>query len=123
MTSRIVKTRRSDGKDGWKKDSCHYSKTGWAWHREENGQFICTCIPCKAPKWLQNFLLKEAPMTREPKIHWDTQITTTSDFRRLTLCQRYAGNANMTRDPAKVTCKPCLCRMHPKNVYWMESKP
>ena len=62
-------------------------------------------------------------MTRDPKIHFDTKITTTSDFRRLTLCQRYAGDAHMTRDPERVTCKLCLCRMNDRNVYWMESKP
>ena len=62
-------------------------------------------------------------MTRDPKIHWDTKITTTSDFRRLTLCQRYATDEYMTRDPSKVTCKLCMGRMNPKNIYWRDSKP
>ena len=49
--------KRHHGKRGWLKDSCHYSPTGWAWHREwvcdiEDKKLIgtCTCVPCKAPK-------------------------------------------------------------------------
>lgn len=42
--------RRRHGKDGWWKDVCHYSPTGWAWWRQyEDGGTGCTCQPCRQP--------------------------------------------------------------------------
>jgi hypothetical protein len=41
--------------NGYFKDLCHYSRTGWAWWRKPKPGDVCivpscTCIPCKAPK-------------------------------------------------------------------------
>lgn len=42
----MKKTRRQEGKDGWTKTLCPWSKTQWAWEREGG----CTCCPCTPPK-------------------------------------------------------------------------
>jgi hypothetical protein len=42
----MKKTRRHEGKDGWTKTLCSWSKTSWAWEREEG----CTCCSCTPPK-------------------------------------------------------------------------
>jgi hypothetical protein len=41
--------------NGYFKDLCHYSRTGWAWWQKPKPGDVCivpscTCIPCKAPK-------------------------------------------------------------------------
>jgi len=46
----IRQKRRKDGKDGWKKDECHWSRTGWAWWKEDKRHYFCTCEPCQPKK-------------------------------------------------------------------------
>lgn len=41
--------------NGYYKNLCHYSKTGWAWWTKPKPEEACkvdycTCIPCKSPK-------------------------------------------------------------------------
>ena len=51
---------RREGKDGWYKNICHYSRTGWAWWNNQGeleGRFrgVCTCNPCKPPKHIPSW--------------------------------------------------------------------
>ena len=44
---------RIDGKAGWKKGPCAWSKhTNYAWYRidEKSGDYRCTCEPCLPPE-------------------------------------------------------------------------
>lgn len=53
--------RRRDGVNGWTKDECPFSRTGWAWCKAGTGRaggIGCTCEPCKPPRksiavWLE----------------------------------------------------------------------
>ena len=37
---------RRDGKGGWTKGECEFSRTGWAWVQGHN----CSCQPAKKPR-------------------------------------------------------------------------
>ena len=43
--------RRIDGKNGWMKVPCNWSRTGWAWAKGDDSCMAeCTCDPCKPPR-------------------------------------------------------------------------
>ena len=57
-------TRRRDGADGWTKDECPFSRTGWAWHLHGD----CTCEPCRPPReTIAVWLAPDDPEDYEPQ--------------------------------------------------------
>ena len=54
--------RRVDGKDGWKKDHCQWTETGWSWTKFDGEKYCCTCTPCQPPRERGKIESKVIPM-------------------------------------------------------------
>ena len=61
-------------------------------------------------------------MKREPKIHFDTQVTVSRPNATISLCQRHVYPDARTRDPGAVTCYQCRVRMQDRNPYWLKCR-